>query len=41
MAPEIHTDKVYEAELARLRDRLLEMGGMVEAAIAGSVKALV
>lgn len=40
MAPEMHTDKVYEAELAQLRDRLLEMGGKVEAAIAGSVRAL-
>jgi phosphate transport system protein len=41
MAPETHTDKVYEAELAQLRDRLLEMGGKVEAAIAGSVRALI
>ncbi len=41
MAPEKHTDKVYEAELAALRDRLLEMGGRIEAAIAGSVRALV
>jgi phosphate transport system protein len=41
MAPETHTDKVYEAELATLRDRLLEMGGKVEAAIAASVRALV
>ena len=40
MAPEMHTDKVYEAELAQLRDRLLDMGGKVEAAIAGSVRAL-
>src|SRR5512147_199392 len=40
MAPEKHTDKVYEAELSELRDRLLDMGGRVEAAIAGSVKAL-
>ncbi len=41
MAPDKHTDKVYESELAALRDRLLEMGGRVEAAIAGSVRALV
>ena len=41
MAPETHTDKVYEAELRGLRDRLLEMGGKVEAAIAGSVRALI
>src|SRR5512137_2073862 len=40
MAPETHTDKVYEAELAQLRDRLLALGGKVEAAIAGSVRAL-
>jgi phosphate transport system protein len=40
MAPETHTDKVYEAELSQLRDRLLVMGGKVEAAIAGSVRAL-
>ncbi len=40
MAPEKHTDKVYEAELSLLRDRLLDMGGRVEAAIAGSIKAL-
>jgi phosphate transport system protein len=40
MAPEKHTDKVYEAELSQLRDRLLDMGGRVEAAIAGSIKAL-
>jgi phosphate transport system protein len=41
MAPETHTDKVYEAELARLRDRLLEMGGKVEAAMAGAVRSLI
>ncbi|HET9551437.1 MAG TPA: hypothetical protein VFP50_00575, partial [Anaeromyxobacteraceae bacterium] len=36
-----HTDKAYEAELTRLREQLLEMGGLVEAAIAGSVRAVV
>ncbi len=36
-----HTDKSYEAELTRLREQLLEMGGLVEAAIAGSVRAVV
>jgi phosphate transport system protein len=41
MAPETHTDKVYEAELAQLRDKLLSMGGKVEAAMAGSVRALI
>ncbi len=41
MPPDTHTDKVYEAELARLRDRLLDMGGRVEAAIASSIRALI
>ncbi|ABC83766.1 phosphate signaling complex protein PhoU [Anaeromyxobacter dehalogenans] len=36
-----HTDKSYEAELRSLRDRLLEMGGLVEQAIAASVRAIV
>jgi phosphate transport system protein len=36
----IHTDKAYEAELKALRDRLLEMGGLVETAIASSVRAI-
>jgi len=36
-----HTDKLYERELTELRDRLLEMGGLVETAIASSVKAVV
>jgi phosphate transport system protein len=35
-----HTDKAYEAELRSLRDRLLEMGGRVEKAIAASVRAI-
>src|SRR5512138_2265804 len=35
-----HTDKAYEAELRTLRERLLEMGGRVEQAIAASVRAL-
>jgi phosphate transport system protein len=35
-----HTDKAYEAELTALRDRLLEMGGLVERAIAASVRAI-
>ena len=37
----IHTDKAYEAELTALREQLLEMGGLVEAAIAASVTAVV
>jgi phosphate transport system protein len=41
MAPDTHTDKVYEAELRDLRDRLLEMGGKVEAAMAGAVRSLI
>jgi len=36
-----HTDKAYEAELSSLREQLLEMGGLVEGAIAGSVRAIV
>jgi phosphate transport system protein len=39
MSP-VHTDKAYEAELKALRDRLLEMGGLVETAIASSVRAV-
>jgi phosphate transport system protein len=35
-----HTDKAYEAELKDLRDRLLAMGGKVEAAIEASVRAV-
>ncbi len=35
-----HIDKAYEAELRALRDRLLEMGGLVERAIAASVRAI-
>jgi len=41
MAPDTHTDKVYETELRDLRDRLLEMGGKVEAAMAGAVRSLI
>jgi phosphate transport system protein len=36
-----HTDKAYEAELLGLREQLLEMGGLVETAIAQSVRAVV
>ena len=36
-----HTDKSYEAELTALRDKLLEMGGLVERAIAASVRAMI
>jgi len=35
-----HTDKAYEAELRTLREQLLQMGGMVETAIASSVRAI-
>ncbi len=41
MAPDTHTDKVFDVELTALRDKLLEMGGKVEAAIAGSVRSLI
>ncbi len=36
-----HIDKSYQAELNGLRERLLEMGGLVEAAMAGSVRAII
>jgi phosphate transport system protein len=36
-----HTDKSYERELTELRDRLLEMGGLVETAIASGVRAVI
>lgn len=36
-----HIDKQYEAELGALREQLLEMGGLVEAAIAASVRAII
>jgi phosphate transport system protein len=35
-----HTDKAYEAELRSLREKLLEMGGLVEAAISASARAI-
>lgn len=35
-----HTDKAYEAELTALREKLLEMGGLVERAIAASVRSI-
>jgi len=35
-----HTDKAYEAELKQLREKLLEMGGLVETAISSSVRAI-
>jgi phosphate transport system protein len=36
-----HIDKTYEAELTALREQLLEMGGLVEAAMAASVRAII
>jgi phosphate transport system protein len=36
----VHTDKAYEAELRSLREDLLAMGGLVETAIAASVRAV-
>ena len=36
--PTTHTDKTYELELKELREKLLVMGGKVEAAIAQSVR---
>jgi phosphate transport system protein len=35
-----HTDKSYEAELRSLREKLLEMGGLVEQALGSSVRAI-
>ena len=35
-----HTDRRYEEELARLRQLVLEMGGLVESQIADSVRAM-
>src|SRR3954452_6348093 len=37
----IHTDREYENELKKLRERLLKMAGRVEEMIADSVRALV
>jgi phosphate transport system protein len=37
----LHTDREYESELKKLRERLLRMAGRVEEMIANSVKALV
>ncbi|HET6412917.1 MAG TPA: phosphate signaling complex protein PhoU [Anaeromyxobacter sp.] len=36
-----HTDKEFERELVELRNRILEMGGLVEAAIANGVRAVI
>jgi phosphate transport system protein len=36
-----HIDKSYEADLTALREQLLVMGGLVEAAIAESVRAII
>jgi phosphate transport system protein len=36
-----HTDKGYDAELAQLRDKLLDMGGRVEAALSGAIRSFV
>ncbi len=40
MAPQRHIDKTYDAELQQVRERLLEMGGKVEAALLASVRSL-
>jgi phosphate transport system protein len=36
----LHTDKIYEEELTRLRTHILEMGGLVEDQIAQAIRAL-
>ncbi len=40
MSPTRHTDRMFEAELTELRQKLLTLGGLVEQAIASSVRAL-
>lgn len=39
--PKTHTDKLYDKELKDLRERLLVMGGRVEAQLSGAVRAVV
>jgi phosphate transport system protein len=41
MAPKVHTDREYEAELRELKDKLIRMAGLVEQMIAQAVSALV
>ena len=36
-----HTDKIFDADLRALRDKLLAMGGLVEKAIGASVRAMI
>ncbi len=40
MPHSVHTDRAYEAELRQVREKLLEMSGLVERAIHSSVRAL-
>src|SRR5512147_1060247 len=40
MTAQRHTDKAYEADLQQVREKLLEMGGKVEAALSASVRSL-
>jgi phosphate transport system protein len=41
MAPKVHTDREYEAELRELKDKLLKMAGLVEDMITSATNALV
>ncbi len=41
MTPPLHTDRLYENQLAKLRATILEMGGLVEDQITQAIKALV
>ncbi|MCB9561089.1 MAG: phosphate signaling complex protein PhoU, partial [Kofleriaceae bacterium] len=41
MAPKVHTDREYEAELRELKDKLLRMAGMVEEMIAHASRAFI
>ncbi len=41
MSTHTHIDKAYERELTELRERLLEMGGLVENAISSGVRSVI
>jgi phosphate transport system protein len=41
MSTHMHIDKAYERELTELRERLLEMGGLVENAISSGVRSVI
>ncbi len=41
MTPPLHTDKTFEQDLSRLRERLLLMGAKVEGMIVDALRALI